>query len=150
MDPPAQPPQLYVVATSDCYRPFYGAPGVWERDISYSAYMVYSNASSTKLTGDGSTIIKENLSYISGQQPPASSGGPGQPFFDQISVGNGSNFTETQTFTIIYQGVPYLAQIQSLAGSVTPSNSINANQSSVSINNDPNLGKGGSYPRCDN
>ena len=147
--PPSTPSwQMQVVATSDCYRPFVGKPGVWERDVTYIADLVYDDGSTTKLTGDGTTIIKESLAYISGQRPPASSSLPGQQFFDQISVGNGSNFMLTQTFTVIYQGIPYAAQILSFFGQVSSSNDINAHRTYVDINKGANLGPGGSHPTC--
>jgi len=140
---------MFVVASLDCYKPFVGSPGVWERDITYSAWMVYDDGSgTTKLTGDGSTVIKENLTYISGQKPPSSQTKPGQPFFDTISVGNGSNFALTQTFSVVYQGVSYAAQIESFSGAVTASNSIVAHAAYIDINNDPNLGSQGSHPPC--
>ena len=145
--PPAQW-QMYVVATADCYRPFVGKPGVWERDVTYVADMVSSTGQTTQLTGDGSTTIRENLSYISGQKPPASSSSPGSPFFDQISVGNGGSFVLTQTFTVTYEGVSYAAQIQSAAGTVS-ANRISATQKYVDINGNPNLGSRGSHPLCD-
>jgi hypothetical protein len=140
---------MFVYATIDCYRPFYGAPGVWERDVTYDAELVYGDQQTTKLTGDGSTIIEESLSYISGQRPPASkSPRPGAPFLDQISVGNGGNFSETQTFTVLYHGVSYSAQIENIFGGFSPSNAINAHAGYVDINNNPNLGSGGSQPPC--
>jgi RHS repeat-associated protein len=139
---------IYVVASSDCYRPFVGKPGVWERDITYSAFKVYADGSSDKLTGDGSTRIEENLAYISGPKPSTSHADPGQPFLDQISAGNGANFTLTQTFSVMYQGVPYAALIRSVSGRVSNSNSIDAHSGYVDVNNDPNLGRGGSHPLC--
>ena len=139
---------MYVLATIDCYRPFIGKPGVWERDVTYSAWQVYDDGKQRDITNDASTVIKETLSYISGQQPPASQSRSGQPFFDAISVGNGSDFTLTQTFSVIFQGVSYAAQIQSLTGKVSPSNLINAHKGYVDINEDPNLGGGGAHPPC--
>lgn len=131
---PAPPKwQMFVIASADCYRPFAGEPGVWERDVTYSAFQVYGDGTVTKLTGDGSTVIKETLTYISGQKPPASPSKPGQPFFDQISIGNGTNFTLTQTFSVTYQGNSYNAQIQRLTGNVSTSNSIDARRNYVDI-----------------
>jgi RHS repeat-associated protein len=143
---------MFVVAQSDCYTRFVGSVGVvWERDVNYYAYMVYDDGSgSTKLTGDGSTVIKETLHYISGQKPPMSQrsqSGKGQVFQDQYSVGNGGPFTETQTFNVIYQGTSYAAQIQGFTGSVSSSNSVSATAASVSINNDTNS-PGGTRALC--
>jgi hypothetical protein len=109
--------------------------------------MVY-DGTTTQLTGDGSTTIVESLSYISGPKPPASRSQSGSPFSDQISVGNGGNFSLTQTFTVLYNGVSYPAQIESLAGSVSPTNAISAHAGYVDINRNPNLGPGGSHPPC--
>jgi RHS repeat-associated protein len=149
-DPCAPPPswEMFVVATADCYTPFFGKPGVWVRNVTYVADMVTADGVTTQLTGDGSTIIQESLSYISGQKPPASQSQPGSPFFDQISVGNGGNFSLTQTFTVFYEGTAYLAQIQGFTGSVTSSNAIIAHAGYVDVNKNPNLGSGGSHPSC--
>ena len=72
-EPAAPAGQIQVVGKFDCYKPFVGAPNVWERDVSYYAYFIYPNGKSTELTGTSRAAISEHLNYISGQHPPPSS-----------------------------------------------------------------------------
>jgi RHS repeat-associated protein len=150
----APPPVIYVVAKMDCYKlNMASAKGkqVWERDIDYSAYLLNPDGSFTKLTGNGSSVITEQLTQTAGQtgKPgPASSSPPGGVFEDTLSAGTTGPFQVTQTFTVTYQGGTYNAQIQSFTGQVTPSNIIDVQLGSISVNNNTNIGKDGKRPPC--
>lgn len=88
---------MYVVATSDCYTiNMASAKGkkVWERDITYSAYLVYADGTSTDLSSRGTAgaLIQEVLTQTLGQTGtpgPTSPSRLGQPFEDTLSAGNG-------------------------------------------------------------
>ena len=53
-----------------------------------------------------------------------------------------------QTFTVLYDGRTWDAQIQSINDNVSPNNLIKASYNSVSINGNNNLGRRGSHPPC--
>jgi hypothetical protein len=97
--------------------------------------------------GDTS-IIKEQVTRIYGPKPPPDDGSKsGQSFEDTLSVGNDPNYKRLQTFTVTYQGITYNAMIQSLAGDVTSSNTIEATKNYVNVN-DKNIDNNGHYPIC--
>jgi hypothetical protein len=146
------PTRIFVVAISDCYTINPGAftrGRTWTRNITYEAAVLNSAGQYVPLSG---VTIAEQLSYISGPHPLPSSSPPGQNlFYDRLSVGNGANFTETQTFSVTYQGVTYNnVQIVSVSGTVSPSNLIVATPAYIDINKNPNLLSKGLHPLCGN
>jgi RHS repeat-associated protein len=151
---PAPPPDFAIVvdATYDCYKLHMASvkgKSVWERDITYSAFLEGPNDTLTPLSaGYGSSVISEHLTQLPGQKGtpgPASSSAPGQPFLDTLSAGTTGPFQVTQTFTVTYQGTAYNASIQSSQQKIYSANTINVQRTYVSINGDTNLGSNGSH-----
>ena len=147
-------PIIYVMAIYDCYKlNMASAKGkqVWERDIDYTAWLLNANGTFTELTGNGSSVITEQLTQTAaqtGKPGPASSSSPGGVFQDTLSAGTTGPFQVTQTFTVSYQGGTYSAMIQSLTDQVTSSNIINVQLGSISVNGNTNIGKNGKRPPC--
>jgi hypothetical protein len=124
---------------------------VWERNIDYTAFLVNPNGTFTKLTGNGSSVITEQLTQTAGQtgKPgPVSSSSPGGVFDDTLSAATTGAFQVTQTFTVTYQGGTYNAMIQSITDQVTSSNIINVQLGSISVNGNTNIGANGKRPPC--
>jgi RHS repeat-associated protein len=131
---------VFVDATRDCYTINLAGKDVIERDIDYQAYLGDPSQplrDSTKLTGDGQTIIAETLMQGPGQTgriPTAQPGKPGQVFEDTISVGTTGDFQLTQTFNVTYLGTLYSGVSIVSNGQISSSNTIVATKQKVLVN----------------
>lgn len=141
--PPPPPPQVFVAAIYDCYVPYPFAPGIWERDITYEAVTMNSAGQYVPLSG---ATIAEQLTPIYGPTPISPPGKPGMDFPDSLSTAGKANFSVTQTFTVQWGNYgPQPAQIISISGQISSSNTIVATPGYIDVNGNPNLGSGGNH-----
>jgi RHS repeat-associated protein len=126
---------MFVVAISDCTTINVGSlERVQERRINYRAYYRDLDNPQSGYHALAGGVITEHLKAVFGTHGKEGSAPRGDIFQDGLSVGNTGAFEAIQTFTIEYMGFPFAAQIISLDGVTTDSNTLNVDKNRITVN----------------